>query len=606
MKSSQIRQKFIKFFSDHGHQALPSSSLIPDNDPSVLLTTAGMQQFKPYFLGDKDPLKHFGTKRVATIQKSFRTSDIDQVGDLTHLTFFEMLGNFSFGDYWKQEAINLAWEFLTVAMKLPPARLWVSVFAGDKEIPRDNESEKKWRQLVPPEHLIALGRDDNFWGPPGKSGSCGPCSEIYWQIDPARGGQPGDQSGNFVEIWNLVFTEFYQDDQNKLHPLPQKNIDTGMGLERLSMAVQGLAHLFATDIYQPLMAVVAKMPGFGDVGQDEINARRQRIVADHIRGACFLLADGVRFSNKDQGYILRRIVRRAADQFLISEISFTDLVTSIVAQFGQSYPELKKQQDNIITALNDELQQYRKVLDLDVATLISKIRRNKKAEGTADQQGFSHLQLSAAEAFSLYSTHGISLDRLERLGFNFNKNEVEKLIIGHQEISRAGAPQKFGGHGLGHGPATMGLDPATAWKITRLHTATHLLQAALRKILGPTVGQNGSDINDERLRFDFTFDRKLTPAERQQVEDLVNEKIQADLPVTWKMMPYQPAIDSGALAFFKNKYGAEVKVYSAGDFSKELCDGPHVEHTGQIGQLKITADQSVGAGLRRIKAITVG
>ncbi len=602
MNAQQIRDEFTKFFVQHQHKQLPSSSLIPDNDPSVLLTTAGMQQFKPYFLGEKDPLDIFGVKRVTTIQKSFRTSDIDEVGDTSHLTFFEMLGNFSFGDYWKTEAIELAWEFLTKKMGLPEEKLWVTIFKGDESVPRDEEAEQAWRKHVPAERIVACGREDNFWGPPGKSGSCGPSSEIHVQLVDHPTGLP-NQSAEFIEIWNLVFTQYNQDEKRQLTPLPQKNIDTGMGLERLSMVVQNKPHIFATDLYQPLMSEVMKLPGFGDSGQGEVNERRARIVADHIRGAVFLLADGVRFSNKDQGYILRRIVRRAADQFLVIEFTFDGLVDTVIKNFSHQYPELKKEEENIKTLLNAELDNYRRVLNLDVGTIVKKLRKGKGEQASELAAGPSHTPLTPDEAFVLFTTHGISLDRLERLGFVFPRKEVEKKVSGHQELSRAGATEKFGGHGLNDPDLDSKYTPDEIWTMTRLHSATHLLQAALRKILGDTIRQNGSDINPERFRFDFTFDRKLTLEEKKEVEDLVNEKIQADLPVSWKIMPAKQALEEGALAFFKEKYPEEVKVYSMGDFSKEFCGGPHVEHTAQVGKFKIMGESSVGSGLRRIKAI---
>lgn len=604
MIAQHIRDEFTKFFVQHKHKALSSSSLIPDNDPSVLLTTAGMQQFKPYFLGDQDPTKDFGTKRVTTIQKSFRTSDIDEVGDTSHLTFFEMLGNFSFGDYWKAEAIDLAWEFLTKNMKLPADKLWVTIFAGDDDVARDTEAEKAWLKHLPAARIVACGRQDNFWGPPGKSGSCGPSSEIHVQLVDRPKGKP-NASNDFIEIWNLVFTEYNQDAHGKLKPLPQKNIDTGLGLERLAMVVQNKPHIFATDIYEPIMAEVMKLPGFGDAGQSDVNARRARIVADHIRAACFLLADGVRFSNKDQGYILRRVFRRAADQCMVVKFSFDQVVDAVVKNFGRAYPELVKEHANITQLLNGEIDQYRKVLELDVAALVKKLRKDTGQSEVEPQAGESSLTLSADEAFTLFTTHGISLDRLERIGFSFDKVAVEERITGHQALSRAGATKKFGGHGLNDPDLESKYTKDQIFAMTRLHTATHLLQAALRQVLGPAIKQSGSDIDPTRLRFDFSFDRKLTTEEKQKVEDLVNQKVKEDLQVSWKMMPFQEATDGGALAFFKEKYPDEVKVYSIGDFSKELCGGPHVEHTAQVGEFKITGEQSVGSGLRRIKAVVL-
>ncbi len=601
MTAHQIRDHFTKFFVKQQHTPLPSSSLVPDNDPSVLLTTAGMQQFKPYFLGDQDPVKAFGTKRVTTIQKSFRTSDIESVGDTSHLTFFEMLGNFSFGDYGKKETIAWAWEFLTKTLHLPKERLWATVFAGDDEVPGDTLAAKEWQKFLPKEKIIAFGRQDNFWGPAGQTGPCGPSSEIHWQLDPRRPGRPGDDSNNFMELWNLVFTEYNQQPDKKLKRLPKLQIDTGLGLERLAMVVQKAASLFETDMLSPLVQAVSRLPGFGLTGDPVNDGRRQRIVADHGRAACFLLADGVTFSNKDQGYILRRIVRRAADQFLQADIHFDQLIAAVLGRYAKVYPSLQKNERIIRRAIQTEIDQYRKVLEVDVHAIVRKMRKGPAA--TADAGQPSHTLLTPTEAFALYSTDGLSLDRLERLGFQFERQAVETKIKKHQEISRAGAAKKFGGHGLNDPELESKFTQDQIWTMTRLHTATHLLHAALRQILGLGVQQKGSDINPERFRFDFTFDRKLTDEEKGKVENLVNEKVQADLPVSWKMLPYQQAIDEGALAFFKDKYGDEVKVYSMGDFSKELCGGPHVEHTNQVGKFSITAEQSIGSGLRRIRAV---
>ncbi|MEK7636779.1 MAG: alanine--tRNA ligase-related protein, partial [Patescibacteria group bacterium] len=542
MTAQQIRDEFTKFFVKHGHKALPSSSLIPDNDSSVLLTTAGMQQFKPYFLGEKDPQEIFGGKRVTTIQKSFRTSDIDEVGDFSHLTFFEMLGNFSFGDYWKKEAIDLAIEFLTKHMGLSSDRLWATVFPGNGKVAKDTEAEKALLRYLPQTHVLAGSEKDNFWGPAGSSGPCGPCVEIYVQLaEQAKGGP--NTSRDFVEIWTLVFTEYNQDAGGKLMALPQKNIDTGLGLERLAMVVQNKPHIYATDIYEPIMAEVMKLPGFGDSGESDVNARRARVVADHLRAACFLLADGVRFSNKDQGYILRRIVRRAADQFMVVEFSFDKVVDVVVKHFGHSYPELVKEHAAIVKLLNSELNQYRKVLELDVNALVHKMRKGQELhQADGGRPGPSHMRLSADEAFTLFTTHGLSLDRLERLGFTFDKAIVEEKIIGHQALSRAGATKKFGGHGLNDADLESKYTADQIFTMKRLHSATHLLHAALRKILGPDVKQSGSDINPERLRFDFSFSQKLTDDEKKQVEDLVNEKVKADLPVSFEIMPFQKAI----------------------------------------------------------------
>jgi len=602
MTAQQIRESFLKYFEKHGHIRKASSSLLPDNDPSVLLTTAGMQQFKPYFLAERDPIKDLGGKRMTTVQKCFRTSDIDEIGDTSHLTFFEMLGNFSFGDYWKTETIDMAWEFLTKTLGLDKNRLWVTVFAGEGSIPRDQEAEVAWKKHLPAERIVHCGRKDNFWGPPGKSGSCGPSSEIHWQLVDDPKGKP-NESPEFIEIWNLVFTEYKMDEAGTLTPLPQKNIDTGMGLERLAMVVQGKTHVYETDLYVPIIAATEQIEGFGDSENPTETARRLRIIADHIRGATFLLADGVQFSNKDQGYILRRIVRRAADQFLRSDANLLPLADAVIEHFGAAYPELHANSTNIHERMRGELMQYKKVLDVDVMGLVKKMRKgNDVVSEVEPATGPSHILLTPDEAFILFTTHGISLDRLARLGFGFERTAVEERITAHQEQSRAGAEKKFGGHGLSdEAMATSDMPEADKKKITRLHTATHLLHAALRQILGPEVKQMGSDITPERLRFDFTFHRKLTDEEKLAIEMLVNQKINDDLPVSWKMMKLEEALESGAMAFFREKYPPEVKVYSVGDFSKELCGGPHVTHTSEVGPFKLTAEQSIGSGLRRVK-----
>ncbi len=602
MKSDQIRDSFLKFFERHGHIRRPSSSLLPDNDPSVLLTTAGMQQFKPYFLGERDPEADFGGTKATTAQKCFRTSDIDQVGDASHLTFFEMMGNFSFGDYSKVGAIDLAWEYMTKVLHLPKERLWVTIFAGDEHTPRDSEAEAAWLKYVPPERIFPAPREDNFWGPPGKTGPCGPCSEIYVQlVDTPRGDV--NRSADFLEVWNLVFMELLKDEAGHYGPLPKKNVDTGMGLERMALVLQQKQSPYETDVYASIIAAAQKIAAFGPDEDAEITGRRLRIIADHIRGATFLLADGVDFSNKDQGYILRRIVRRAADQLLVSEFSFDPLIDCVVDQFSPWYPELEAQRQMVKEKMNAELEQYRKVLSLDVAAVVKKMRKESATE-LPDDSGPSHTLLTPDEAFTLYSTHGVSLERLGRLGFAFERTAVEERITQHQELSRSGVEKKFGGHGLtAENIDASSIPAADKEKITRLHSATHLLHAALRKILGPEVKQMGSDINPERLRFDFSFHRKLTDEEKLAVEMLVNEKVAADLPVTATVMPFQQAIDGGALAFFKEKYPDQVKVYAMGDFSKELCGGPHVTHTAEVGKFKITAEQSVGSGVRRVKGV---
>lgn len=402
-----------------------------------------------------------------------------------------------------------------------------------------------------------------------------------------------------MELWNLVFTELKKDRDGHFHPLNQKNIDTGMGLERLALILQDKKTIFETDLFGPIVAAVSRVDPMltHDVTQRQ---QRQRIIADHLRAAVFLLADGVEFSNKDQGYVLRRIVRRALDQLDQPIASLEPILLAVRNIYGQVDERLPDRLPSIAAALDAEQKLYQRLLAIEVDGVLKKMRRHSNHP---DPQSAGNRSLSPEEAFTLYSTHGLSLGRLEREGFTFDRQALEKLVTEHQQKSRSGSVKKFGGHGLGHGVDTSQSAPEDVWKVTRLHTATHLLHAALRAVLGPEVQQNGSDINPERLRFDFNFSRRLTDAEKRQVEDLVNHAIKDDLAVSWVMMPFQQALDGGALAFFKEKYGSEVKVYTIGDFSKELCGGPHVDHTNQVGRLKILSEKSSSAGVRRIKAV---
>lgn len=601
MTSHDLRKTFLDFFVERGHRTIPSSSLVPDNDPSVLLTTAGMQQLKPFFLGAQNPVTRFGSKRLSSIQRCFRTSDIDAVGDASHNTFFEMLGNFSIGDYFKKEAIDYAWTFLTQRLRLPRARLWATVFSGDELTPRDEEAHRLWRAWLPPERIRAHGRDDNFWGPSGDAGPCGPSSEVH--IDrtgrPCQRGEactPNCPCGRFLELWNLVFTEWEKRADGTFIPLTMKNIDTGMGLERLALAVQNVPTIFDTDLFSSIIAAAAQLLSTS-VPEGSERIRSQRIIADHLRAAVVLIADGVTFSNRDQGYVLRRIVRRALDHCSPPDLDLSPIVEAVVAVLSQTYPELRRQQSLITAVLTGEQQTYAHVIRQDVGRLLVKMRGQSVVATKA---------LTPDESFVLYATYGISPQRLEREGYTFDRQAFAERTTKHQVRSRAGAEKKFGGHGLAHGIATAGRSPEDIEKVTRLHSATHLLHAALRSVLGDHVRQNGSDITPERLRFDFSFPRKLTDEEKKRVTDLVNEKIREDLPVSWQMLPYEKAIKQGALAFFQEKYEPTVKVYSMGTFSKELCGGPHVRHTAEIGTFQFLSEKSVAAGMRRIKAIVVG
>lgn len=573
MDGAEIRKRFLDFFARRGHTVVPSSSLIPD-DPSVLLTTAGMQQFKPYYTGQADPIRDFGSRNTASIQKSFRTSDIDEVGDESHLTFFEMLGNFSFGGYFKEEAIRLAYDFFK-SINLPIQ--YVTVFEGDSEVPPDAESEAVWRRVASAIEIRRRGRADNFWGPTGSEGPCGPTTEIY-----VKG----------VEIWNIVFNEYYCRPDKTLEPLKQNGVDTGMGLERLAMVLQGKRNIFDTDLFASL---IAAMP----VGA---LARTKRVVADHIRGAAFLLADGVRPSNKEAGYILRRLLRRVLAFEQTSRLppsTAKEIIDLVLLDYGPAYPELEKNSDRIREEFSAERERFSKIMERG-------LKEFEKRMALRDQ-----LILHGDDAFDLYQTFGFPREVMRDLsiaaGGGFDDAGFESELKKHQETSRAGQERKFGGHGLllDTGELKAGNEEELGI-VTRLHTATHLLNAALHKVLGDTVEQAGSDITAERTRFDFRFVRKLTPEELRQIEDLVNYAIGKDFPVTIAEMPLDEAKRSGALFFSKGHYPERVKVYTVGDerepFSHELCGGPHVSRTGEIGRFKIVKEESSSAGVRRIRA----
>ena len=570
--STELREKFLDFFAKKGHRIVPSSSLIP-TDPSVLFTTAGMQQFKEYYLGKPSP---YG-KNVVSSQKCFRTSDIEEVGDESHLTFLEMLGNFSFGGYFKEEAIKLALEFLIENRELKMGDLRFTYFKGDKVIPEDLESKKIWLKLgIPENKIIGMGREDNFWGPTGKEGPCGPTTEIYV---------------NGSEIWNLVFNEYYQDRNDKLIPLKQKGVDTGMGLERLAMVCQQKPSVYETDLFLPIINELR-------VRNYEIrNIKAERIIADHIKSAVFLVADGILPSNVERGYVLRRILRRAIRYGKILNLQknfLIPLVQKVIEIYRDIYPEALSKQADILTVIQNEGEKFEKTLGKGLAQfdklLKSKIKNQKSKI------------IDGEEAFDLYQSYGLPLELTRELtreeGFEIDEKNFQEKFKKHQEISRAGVEKKFGGHGIDN------LQLITYnLQLTKLHTATHLLQAALRNVLGEHVKQMGSDITPQRLRFDFSHSKKMTEEELKKVEDLVNQKIKENLEVKKEEMRYKDAIKFGALAFFKEKYPEKVTVYSVNNFSKEICAGPHVKRTSELGHFKIVKEESSGAGIRRIRAI---
>ncbi len=582
MTSGEIRKKFLEFFKARGHAVVVSSSLIPD-DPSVLLTTAGMQQFKPYYSNPSAADADFGSRNTASAQKCFRTSDIDEVGDESHLTFFEMLGNFSFGGYFKKEAIRYAHEFLTKEMGIKIS--YVTIFEGKESIgvPKDEESRSIWQSLGVVD-IREESMDDVFWGPTGLGGPCGPTTEIYCK----------NAAGQDIEVWNLVFNEFFfpgpRDDllrgNAKLAELSQKGIDTGMGLERLAMISQNKKNIFETDLFAPLIQTIV-IPR-----ADKNTERAKRIIADHIRASAFLISDGVRPSNKGVGYILRRLMRRV----LVYGAGDTSLLHRIGEQYGDFYPELRNNKENITNVAVEEYTKFSRAMKRGLDEL-------EKSD-----------RIDAKKAFQLYESYGLPYEVIKdfRQSIDVTREQFDKEFIKHQEISRAGAEKKFGGHGLILDTGELKAGTEEEVKIvTRLHTATHLLQAALRKVLGEEVHQMGSDITSERTRFDFSFPRKVTPAELKEVEGIVNDVLKKDYTVDRQVMSYEEAAKLGALHFFKEKYPKEVSVYTVRNkatgevFSRELCGGPHVTHTDEIGEFKILKEESSSAGVRRIRA-TVG
>jgi len=523
---------------------VPSSSLLP-SDLSVLFTTAGMQQFKPYFLEEKSP---YGNK-VTSCQKCFRTSDIEEVGDESHLTFFEMLGNFSFNEYGKEEAIKLAKEFLdSINIKID----YVTVFAGDKDVPRDEESVKVWNELGFFEksgNLRFAGKEDNFWGPTGEEGPCGPTTEIYSQG---------------IEIWNIVFNQFYCHRDKSLAKLETFGVDTGMGLERLAKVSQNVKTVFDTDLFSPILKDIP--------GNDE---KARRIIADHVKAAVFLISEGILPSNVERGYILRRILRRAiryGNVLGLAKHNLIALAGKVVEVYRDVYPELKSSEADILIAVQREEEKFEKTLD----------------------EGLKQLG-KGLDAFELYTTYGfpieLTLELAEEKGVKIDVEEFNKKFKEHQEISRAGAEKKFKGGLADQGEKTV-----------KYHTASHLLLAALRQILGPEIYQKGSNITAERLRFDFNYPQKLSEEQIGKIENLVNQKIKEDIAVETLEMPKSEALKIAKISFDPAKYGEIVKVYKIGDFSIELCGGPHIQRTGDLGHFKITKEESSGAGIRRIRA----
>jgi len=593
MTSKELRQLYLDFFVSKGHAVIPSASLIPENDPTVLFTTAGMHPLVPYLMGEKHPE---GT-RLVNVQKCVRTGDIDEVGDASHCTFFEMLGNWSLGDYFKKESIAYSWEFLTGDdwLGIDPDLLYFTCFEGNENAPRDTVAHDRWVSMgVKPDHIVYLPRKNNWWGPAGQTGPCGPDTEIFYDTGKAPCGpdcKAGCDCGKYLEIWNNVFMEYNKTADGTFEPLKQKNVDTGMGLDRTVATLQGVESVYDTDAFSGIIAAIAKLSG-KRYGDGEETTRMFRIIADHIRCATFMLGDqrGITPSNVDQGYILRRLIRRSirfAMQLDIPDGSLCKIADAVIGQYGGFYRELCDNRDKIMNELTKEEARFEHTL--------------KKGMRKFDEllSSLSGDVIDGASAFHLYDTYGFPIELTQELAAERNlKVDLDgfaEAFKAHQELSHAGAEQRFQGGLADHTVET-----------ARLHTATHLLQAALRHVLSDdSVAQKGSNITAERLRFDFSFPRKLTPEELKAVEDYVNDAIERDIPVTCDEMTVDEAKAGGAIGLFENKYGSKVKVYTVNGVSCEICGGPHAAHTGELGKFKIKKEQASSAGVRRIKAVLI-
>ena len=588
--SSELRSMFLKFFKDHGHAVISSASVIPENDPTVLFTTAGMHPLVPYLMGAKHP----AGKRLTDAQKCVRTGDIDDVGDFSHLTFFEMLGNWSLGDYFKEQMIPWSWEFLTSPeyLGLPKDRLAFSVFAGDADCPRDEESAQLWRNCgVADDHIFFLPKENNWWGPAGITGPCGPDTEMFIITDKEPCGpncSPACSCGRYLEIWNDVFMQYNKKADGTFEPLEQKNVDTGMGLERTICVLNGKKSVYETDLFADILKKISELSG-KEYGSDEMTTRAFRIIADHMRTATFIMGDdrGVSPSNVDQGYVLRRLIRRAVRYGMgigMPEGFTGEVAKVIIEQYKDVYPELKRNEAFVLEQLSLEESRFARTLkqgNREFEKLVEKV-----------QDG----QIDGVSAFHLYDTYGFPVEMTEELarerGLTVDMDGFHDCFRRHQATSQAGAEQRFKGGLADHSEQS-----------ARLHTATHLLHAALRKVLGPEVAQKGSNITAERLRFDFSFGRKMTKEELAEVERLVNEAIESHTPITCEEMTVAQAKEQGAIGLFESKYGEKVKVYTMGPYSKEICGGPHAQNTGDLVSFKIKKEESSSAGVRRIKAV---
>ena len=593
MNANELRSKYIEFFKSKGHAQIQGKSLLPDNDPTVLFTTAGMHPLVPYLLGEVHPA---GT-RLTDYQKCIRTGDIDAVGDPSHLTCFEMLGNWSLGDYFKEGAISMSFEFLTDKkwLGIPVEKLSVTVFAGESGIPRDDESAAIWKKLgIPEDRIRFLPREDNWWGPAGTTGPCGPDTEMF--IDTGRPScgpdcGAGCKCGKWLEIWNDVFMQYNKTAEGEYVPLARKCVDTGMGIERTVTILNGKKSVYDTEIFAPVIAAVEAVSGY-KYGTDPEKDKSVRIVCDHTRASTFILGDpkAVTPSNVGAGYVLRRLIRRAVrhgKKLGVNDVFLSGIAQVIVDKFGLPYPELVENRGRVMEELEKEERKFLETLqkgEHEYEKMLPNLLKNPQKI------------MSGRLAFKLYDTYGFPIELTEELaaesGMTVNREEFDEAFKKHQELSRAGSEQVFKGGLADHGEQT-----------TKYHTATHLLQKALQLVLGDHVHQKGSNITAERMRFDFSHGEPMTAEQIQRVEDIVNEQIKRDLVVTMATMSLDEAKASGAMALFGEKYESQVKVYTIGDFSKEVCGGPHVDRTGKLGTFKIQKEQSSSAGVRRIRAV---
>lgn len=583
MKAIELRRKYIEFFKAHGHKEIPSAPVVPENDPTVLFTTAGMHPLVPYLLGEPHPQG----KRLTDYQKCIRTGDIDSVGDSSHLTFFEMMGNWSLGDYFKKESIHMSYEFLEKELGFDMNKISVTVFAGEDGIPRDDEAANYWVEAgIPKERIFYCSREHNWWGPAGETGPCGPDTEIFYDTGKEKCSDecsPACSCGKYLEIWNNVFMQYNKQKDGSYVPLEHPNVDTGLGLERVIGLLQGKKSVYETELFTDIIAKIKEL-------SQDANEASCRIIADHIRTSIFMIVDGVRPSNVEQGYILRRLLRRAIRH--MRKIGFyqnnmKELLGTFLNTLEEMYPETRANETLIVEVIEEEKNKFLKTLENGEKEFSKNVQRAKNEGKT---------KLDGQVVFRLYDTFGFPPEMTAELAteneMEIDMAEFQELFKKHQELSRAGAEQKFKGGLADHSEKT-----------TAYHTATHLLHKALQIVLGEHATQKGSNLTAERLRFDFCHPQKVTPEELQRVEDIVNEQIQRDLVVTCEEMSLEEAKASGATGLFENKYGDKVKVYTIGDFSKEICGGPHVERTGNMGHFKIKKEEASSSGVRRIKAI---